>query len=273
VRADDVRRGVHVGMRDTSGGAGAAGSEGRGCREVAPVRRNKGSSSYCRHGEGHVVGRGYENNIHEHHKRDPGFFATKIQKHFEFRPAWYRASGVRDLVLQYYLHLRSVLKSKPHLRPCVARCRHCRIPFLTHPCNARRRDLGCPFGCKEAHRRRRSTERSSAYYKTEGGKVKKKRHNGKRSRHKPEPTSPKEPERTATSAPAPNAGSPGAEPPRAEFDPGMVEHLRIATSLIEGRKVSTDEILQMLTRIMRQHSLVREKRIDYVLRYLTEKPP
>ena len=41
--------------------------------------------------------------------------------------------------------LRSLLRQKAHLRPCLCRCRHCRIFFLTHPRNARRRDLACPF--------------------------------------------------------------------------------------------------------------------------------
>ena len=81
----------------------------------------------------------------------------------------------------YYVVLRSVLRSRPKLRPCLSRCRHCRIFFLTHPRNGGRWDLRCPFGCKEAHRKRRSTERSVEYYGTEEGKGKKKQQNGKRS--------------------------------------------------------------------------------------------
>jgi hypothetical protein len=43
-------------------------------------------------------------------------------------------------------------------------------------------------------------------------------------------------------------------------------------SLLEGRTVHREEILEMLARTKRQHSLVREKRIDYVLRRLREEP-
>ena len=44
-------------------------------------------------------------------------------------------------------------------------------------------------------------------------------------------------------------------------------------SLIEGRKVTQDEVHEILRRAVRQHSLARERRIDYVLRTLGEKPP
>ena len=121
-------------------------------------------------------------------------------------------------------------------------------------------------------------ERSTAYYKTPGGKVKKKHQNGKRSRRKPKPDASKAPEgRQAIpeSRPPESAVPESAVPESADldFDPGMVEHLRMATSLIEGRRVTRDEVLQMLRRVMRQHSFAREKRIEYVLRNLKEKPP
>jgi len=57
------------------------------------------------------------------------------------------------------------------------------------------------------------------------------------------------------------------------FDAGMVRYVRMVTSLIEGRRVSMDEILQMLARAVRQHSMARGRRIDYVLRYLTKDAP
>jgi hypothetical protein len=60
---------------------------------------------------------------------------------------------------------------------------------------------------------------------------------------------------------------------RTEFDAGMVKYVHMVTSLIEGREVSRDEILQMLRRVMRQHSLNTERRIDYSLRHLKENPP
>jgi 5-methylcytosine-specific restriction endonuclease McrA len=53
----------------------------------------------------------------------------------------------------------------------------------------------------------------------------------------------------------------------------MVCYVRMVTSLIEGRRVSVDEILQMLARAVRQHSMVRRRRIDYVLQHLHKSSP
>lgn len=167
-------------------------------------------------------------------------------------------------MLEYYVVLRSLLKAKPHLQPCLKRCRHCRIFFLTDPRNRRRTDLGCPFGCRDAYRRKRSTERSATYNHSPVGKLKKKARNGKRrGRCPPKPDGDERPgEETAR-----------AELDRIEFDASVVAYVRVVTSLIEGRRVSRDEILQMLRRAMRQRSFARERRIDYVVRTLKEKPP
>ena len=87
---------------------------------------------------------------------------------------------VAPLVLSYYVVLRSVLRLKPWLRKCLARCRHCGIFFLTDVRNAGRQDLGCPFGCRQAHRRRQSTRRSVDYYRQPEGKTKKRALNAQR---------------------------------------------------------------------------------------------
>jgi hypothetical protein len=142
------------------------------------------------------------------------------------------------LVLQYYVLLRSLLRSQCHLRRCLRRCRHCRIFFLTHPRNARRSDLRCPFGCREAHHKRRSTERSVAYYTTTEGKAKKKMQNGKRVRS--------------------GGGRAAATPPATgalELHAGMVRYAAMVASLIEGRPVSQAEMLRRLVRALRQHSM------------------
>ena len=291
-----------------------------------------------------------------HPKRKSSFLLVKIQEHFEFLPDWYRKDSVRGLILDYYFFLRSALKTMSRLRPCLARCRHCRIFFLTPPQNAGRKDLGCPFGCQDAHRKQRSTERSTAYNHTEAGKRKKKQQNGKRRKPRPDEGNGKSagnpPEAGGLRLPAPltpakslpaqsevadfspssvegvNEPSPspkytavqGGDPyamadkascdrqtlmlfdrrqsgpgqtgndtgsvPLAKdtipelldrndctFNAGMVEYVRVVTGSIEDRRVSREEVLQMLKRIMRQHGLVREKRIDYRMRVLKEKPP
>ena len=186
----------------------------------------------------------------------------KIQEHFQFGPGWYRDDRVRDLVLQYYFVLRSVLRAKPCLRPFLTRCRHCRIFFLTHPCNAGRKDLGCPFGCREEHGKRCSSRRSVEYYQTPEGKIKKKIQNEKRG--------------MAEAKSVINECEQGKsnlvqQPFR--FGVSMLGYLRMVISLIEGRSVSAAEILEMLARVLRQHSLVRRRRIDYVVQYLNEHAP
>jgi hypothetical protein len=158
------------------------------------------------------------------------------------------------LVKQYYVVLRSVLRSRPDLRRCLCRCRHCRIFFLTHRRNAGRSDLRCPFGCREANRKQRSTERSVAYYATAEGKAKKKIQNGKRS-----------PGGVRADANPPAPGAP-------EFPAGM-GYVAMVVSLIEGRRVSEAEILQMLVRAMRQHSMARRRRMDYVVAQLHKHGP
>ncbi len=86
-----------------------------------------------------------------------------------------------------------------------------------------------------------------------------------------EPETSAEPERKEPEA---SAEPEDKEPEAAgdlEFDEEMVEHLRVQTSLIEEREVSREETIEMLRRVMRQHSMAAEKRRDYVVRFLKEK--
>ncbi len=163
---------------------------------------------------------------------------------------------------QYYVVLRSVRRASAELRRCVTRCRHCGIFFLAHPRNAGRRDLRCPFGCKEAHRKRRSTERSVDYYGTDEGKVKKKIQNDKRSQAE-----------ARASHQAEVLPSLQVERDRIRLDAAIVGYVGMVTSLIEGRRVSDEEIVAMLARVMRQHSIVRRRRMDYVLAHLKKNAP
>jgi hypothetical protein len=117
--------------------------------------------------------------------------------------------------------------------------------------------LRCPFGCREAHRKQRSTRRSTAYYRTQEGKSKKSLQNGRRGR----PTE-REPEELSR----PETGT-------GDWNVRMVEHVRVVAGLIEGRRVGLDEILEMLSRALRQHSLGRVRRIDYIVGQLNKAPP
>jgi hypothetical protein len=53
----------------------------------------------------------------------------------------------------------------------------------------------------------------------------------------------------------------------------LVEHVRVVSSLIEGRRVSVEEILAMLRKVLRQHSIGRRRKIDHVIDWLHKNPP
>lgn len=161
------------------------------------------------------------------------------------------------LIFAYYVLLRSILRTQPELRRCRTRCRHCGIFFLTHPRNAGRRDLGCPFGCRQAHRRRQASRRSTAYYQDETGKEKKRQQNAKR-----------RPASTATDLPT----RPPAQAPLPWPRP-IVEYVRLVSSLIEGRAVGLAEVLEMLKGVLRQHSMARRLHRDKMVAALNERPP
>ena len=73
-----------------------------------------------------------------------------IAEVFSFREDWHQDDRARPLVRQYQLTLDAVLRDRPDLQDCAVRCCHCGIRFFTHPRNAGRRDLRCPFGCRAA---------------------------------------------------------------------------------------------------------------------------
>jgi hypothetical protein len=188
-------------------------------------------------------------------------FAIQIQQHFRFEAKWYRAGVVAGLVLQYYALLRSVLRTRPKLRPCLTRCWRCRIFFIAAACNAGRKG-GCPFGCAAAHRRREWRRTSQEYYQGKEGKRKKSDHNQRR---KEKPV-----------APPVVAELPGTAAPSeswTEVAPMLVEYVRRVVSAIEERRVSREEILAMLAKEKRQHSMVRRRRMDEIIRALHERPP
>jgi len=180
--------------------------------------------------------------------------------------------------LEYYQVLRSILRRQPHRRRCLTRCRHCRIFFLTDPRNAGRKDerkvgrkdLGCPFGCRKAHRRQQSTRRSVAYYQTDDGKRRKRDLNQRRpaAYRSPAPAQEAQPEPQAPPPPAPRpmaVQAPWPEP--------LVQHVRVVVRLIEGRSVSRAETLQLLAQVLRQHRLARRRKIDHTVAWLNEHPP
>lgn len=162
-------------------------------------------------------------------------------------------------MLDYYWLLRSVLRTKPDLRACLTRCRHCRIFFLTHPRNAKQRDkVRCPFGCREAHRKQESTRRSVAYYRDPDVKKQKKVALNQRRNRKGATV------RTATAAPKVSS---------AKQHPLIVDHVRMVVSLIEGRPISRRQVLRMLATVLRQHTMCRVRQLDHAVTWLKKQPP
>ena len=155
------------------------------------------------------------------------------------------------------------MRSRRDLRRCLARCRDCRIFFVVHPRNGGREDLGCPFGCREAHRKKCSAERSAAYYRTAAGKEKKAQLN--RRRREGLGGNP----RVGEKGPA----TPAAESDAIEFDAAIVAHVRVVVSLVERCEVSREEVVAMLERTVRQRRIGRQGRRAYILGWLAEHPP
>jgi hypothetical protein len=118
--------------------------------------------------------------------------------------------------------------------------------------------LGCPFGCREAHRKKASAKRSAAYYGDAQGKKRKSLINQRRS--------------SKASAPRP-LSVPAPKPRPVKWNPEIVEHVRVVVSLIEGRWVSRRQVLAMLGKNLRQHSMVRRRKIDQVVAWLNKEPP
>jgi len=69
------------------------------------------------------------------------------------------------------------LRRHPQWEECAVCCFHCGIRFFTHPRNAKRQDLRCPFGCRKHHRRQCGNARSRKYNQTLKGQANKKKLN------------------------------------------------------------------------------------------------
>lgn len=181
--------------------------------------------------------------------------------------------------------LDSVLQSHPELRGCVAYCVHCGIRFLTHPRNAGRRNLRCPFGCRQHHRRQCSCQRSTAYYQTAAGKAKKKRLNGRRRGSQIPPAAPPQGDLPPQGI-SPNESASDASPVTAVarleevmLDESslagspMLPYVRMIVSLIQGVRFTCREVLDLLWQTLRQHSIGVLHRSDYLRGFLHQHPP
>ena len=157
---------------------------------------------------------------------------------------------MRSIVAQYYWAIRIVIKQQPELKRCLTRCRHCQILFFTHPRNVGRNDLRCRFGCRQAHRRQKSVERSVAYYRSQEGKKKKIALNQRRNRTKD----------IAAST------SDRAVGVKSEADEAIFLHLQLVISLIEGCQVLLEIIEALVAKLLRQHRIDLRKNLLYPCR-------
>lgn len=154
---------------------------------------------------------------------------------------------------EYHACLQSAVRANPNMGKCLKACARCGILFLTHPRNASRSDLRCPFGCREIHRKARSSQRSVAYYRTSAGRFKKKALNCKRSSR-----------RAAAIAHA------KASP--ITLLASLLSYLCMALSLIERRAVTLNDLSPIL-RSVRQHSIDLAAKAGYVAERATDLPP
>ena len=179
------------------------------------------------------------------------------------------------------------MESHPELQleRCLVACQRCGIRFLTDPRNAGRTNLRCPFGCREHARRQAANRRSTAHYRTAGGKQTKERHNRRRYRRTPSAGDPVQPalDPQATSPPEPRTDE-GEGKVELRLDgvvldessvvnSRMLPYLRMVVRLIEGIRLTCQELARLLRQALRQRSLAFRRRVDYVLRFLHQHPP
>jgi hypothetical protein len=128
-------------------------------------------------------------------------------------------------------------------RLILLRCRDCRIPFLTSPSNRRRKDIRCPFGCRERHRRDASHKRSRAYYQSTKGKARKRFLNQRRYKRRPK-------DKSQMLRPPLGHKLLWREP--------FLRHVRFVVCVIEGKRMTiteTEDLIVSLLKKWRQHSL------------------
>jgi hypothetical protein len=124
----------------------------------------------------------------------------------------------------------------------------CGIRFFTDPRNAGRKDLRCPFGCRAEHLRREANKRSDRHLGTEYGR----RQKAKRNRER----------RTQPARRIPEKTPPEPETPE-DLGPDMIAHIRVVTSIIERRRVSRSETIELIAWVLSQRRMGRGPSAGY----------
>lgn len=154
---------------------------------------------------------------------------------------------MRVIVARYYWAIRSALKNQPEIKKYLKSCPHCQILFFSHPRNTKRDDIRCPFGCRDAVSKQKSTERSTKYNRSDNGKEKKQERNKQRSK----PVDPSPPSFQEIKCEDQN-----------ETDHSTMLHIQIVIRHVDGFLVNLDDINHLIT-YLRQHSMAFRKKLNY----------
>lgn len=242
-----------------------------------------------------AVGRGHAQNL-SNHNREPVVFVIALSKCFSFRRDWHRDDRASPLVRQHQNAIDEVLKADPKLQRCDTCCRHCGIRFVTHPRNAGRKDLRCPFGCRQHHQREAARARSRKYNQTAGGQKRKKVFNIRRSlasqaprRQEPSPSSsvlptpvrptpvPTTPERCTSESATPQSLTPEPQVPTS-LAASLEASLPVAI-LLEGVTLDAESVerspalpyLRMLVRVLEKVPIRQEQLVQWLLESLRQR--
>lgn len=101
------------------------------------------------------------------------------------------------------------------------------------------------------------------YYRTPEGKFKKKIQNGRRGRKA----------QSKVSSASANNKQPSFKMGKRAIDAEIMNYLRMVASLVERRRVSLNEMVRILRKKMRQHSMDRGRRNLYGAKRDGKKPP
>ncbi len=207
-----------------------------------------------------------------------------MEKFFSFRPDWHQDARAKPVVQQYLTALDSAVAAHPEVQRCVVCCAACGLRFLTTPQNVGRRNLRCPFGCRQWHKRQSSVQRSVAYYRTPEGKRKKQRLNARRSCGSPS-AGQQEPEGTS---PAPPVHQSPVHESAATLELGLegvvlnesdvagspvLPYVRTVIRLLEGLELTCAEVTDLLHATMRQHRIGRRTTRPYASSFPPQHPP
>jgi hypothetical protein len=143
--------------------------------------------------------------------------------------------------------------------------------------------LRCPFGCRRHHRRQRSNERSTAYYQTPTGRWLKKQLNARRSLRSTDAGG-EQPTKANEQGPSASETLADELPLKLALEGVLLcestllrspalPYVRMLASLIEGVEFTRRQIVRLLRRALRQHSIAYQSRTDYILRFLHYRPP